>query len=90
MNEQKGFEDHKDLNTPEARIPALTHCQNVDKRHTHSQASTEITGYPKSSGNHLHKVYKTGPVRCLCSILHGLCMLASRRARERAGQENAG
>lgn len=75
MSEQKGFEDHKDLDTPEARIPALSHCQNVDKRHTHSQASTQITGYPKNSGNHL-QVYKTGPVRCLCSILHRLCTVS--------------
>lgn len=76
MNEQKGFGDHKDLDTPEARITALTHCQNADKRHTHSQAGTQVTDYSKNSGNHLHKAYKTGPVRCLCSILHGLCTVS--------------
>lgn len=76
MNEHRGFEDHKDLDTPEARIPALTHWQNVDKRHTHSQVSSQISGYPKNSGNHWHKRYKTGPVWCLCSLLHRLCTVS--------------
>lgn len=92
MNEQKGFEDHKDLDTPEARIPALTHCQNGDKRHTHSQASTQITGYPKYSGNHLHKVlYIKQVLYVVCAVSHtDFARLASRRARQWASQENTG
>lgn len=54
MNEEQGFEDHKDLDTPETHIPTLIHFQCVDETnthtsaYTHTHASTQITSYQRT------------------------------------------